>query len=191
MVPLLRFRLIYGKKVMHVKLKRTPGIYLVGFMGSGKTTVGKLLAGELGWRFVDLDDEIEAAQGASISQIFAGRGEAEFRRIETEAIGAQIREIERGHPTVLALGGGAFAQPANRALLQDSGISVWLDCDFELARARVARESHRPLARDAEKFEQLFHARREAYAQADYRIAVDGDDPQIPVKAILALPIFR
>ena len=71
---------------MILKLKRTPGIYLTGFMASGKTTIGRLLADELDWQFVDLDKEIEAQQGISIAEIFDTRGEQEFRRIETEAI---------------------------------------------------------------------------------------------------------
>ena len=176
---------------MHQKLNRTPGIYLVGFMGSGKTTVGKLLAARLGWNFVDVDGQIEIAEGATISGIFATRGEEAFRHIETEALRAHVGSIERGVPAVLALGGGAFAQPRNRDLLEDRGITIWLDCSLETARERVMRETHRPLARDPERFAQLFHARREAYARADFRIPTDGDDPAAPVEAILALPIFR
>src|SRR5580704_3398016 len=106
---------------MLLKLKRTPGIYLVGFMAAGKSTVGRLLADELGWHFCDLDQEIEAAHGVSIAEIFDRRGEAEFRRIEQEQVHQRVREIERGKPMVVALGGGAFAQDAHRALLTDSG----------------------------------------------------------------------
>jgi shikimate kinase len=171
---------------MKWNLQQTPGIYLVGFMGSGKTTVGRLLARRLGWRFLDLDDAIEAAQGATISAIFDTRGEAEFRRIETEAIRAAVGEV----PAVVALGGGAFAQPANRALLEGHGVSVWLDCPLELARARVLRATHRPLARDPVRFEQLYDARRESYALADARVVIESDDPAAAVEAILALFIL-
>ena len=93
---------------MNLTLKRTPGIYLVGFMASGKTTIGALLAERLGWKFVDMDQDIEARQGDSIAAIFEKSGEQEFRRIETEAIRAHVRDIERGEATVVAMGGGAF-----------------------------------------------------------------------------------
>jgi shikimate kinase len=176
---------------MNPKLKRTPGIYLVGFMGSGKSTVGSLLADRLGWTFIDIDREIEAEQQIAITGIFSARGEAEFRRIEAAAILARVRAIERGCPAVVALGGGAFAQPGNRTLLENNGITIWLDCPFEIVQRRVAAETHRPLARDPEQFAQLYAGRREAYALADYRIPIDNDDPAGPVDAILALPLFR
>jgi shikimate kinase len=176
---------------MITRLKRTPGLYLVGFMGSGKSTVGRALAGRLGWDFCDIDDRIEAAQEATISRIFAERGEPEFRRIESQAILDCVREIERGHATVVALGGGAFTLDANRTLLLQNGVTVWLDCPFEIVKRRVAQAEHRPLARDEEKFAGLYQARRAAYAQADYRIAIEDDDPAHPVEAILALSIFR
>jgi len=82
---------------MLLKLKRTPGIYLAGFMGSGKTEVGRLLADELGWNFVDLDADIEAAQGMPITEIFDTRGEPEFRQMERAALQERVREVERGH----------------------------------------------------------------------------------------------
>src|SRR5690242_496565 len=106
---------------MILKLKRTPGIYLVGFMASGKTTVGRLLADELGWSFADVDEDIEAARGRSIAEIFDHDGEDQFRKIEQAAIGQRVCEVERGKPMVVALGGGAFAQEANHALLEENG----------------------------------------------------------------------
>jgi shikimate kinase len=176
---------------MNVRLKRTPGIYLVGFMGCGKSTVGRVLADRLGWRFVDVDEQIEAAEGVAISHIFETRGEPEFRRIESQAILDCVRAIERGLPTVAALGGGAFAQDNNRAVLADNGYTIWLDCPFEIVQRRVAQASHRPLARDERKFIELYRTRRDAYAQADCRIAIEDDDPAGPVEQILALPILR
>jgi shikimate kinase len=176
---------------MIAKLKETPGLYLVGFMGSGKSTVGRALAERLGWAFRDVDDRIEAAVGITISRIFEERGEPEFRRIESQAILDCVREIEGGHPSVVALGGGAFAQENNRALLAENGVTVWLDCPFELVKRRVAQAEHRPLARDEQKFAALYETRRAAYAQADYRVPIEDDDPAGPVQAILSLPIFR
>src|SRR5258708_2440147 len=169
---------------MHIKLKRTPGLYLAGFMGSGKSTVGRLLADKLGWDFVDLDAEIEAREQTSIGQIFELRGEAEFRRMETDMIRFWVRAIERGSPTVVSLGGGAFVHPGNFAMMDSHGVSIWLDCSFEVIQRRLADEpADRPLARDPDKFRRLFDERRELYAKANFR--VDGDcDPDESVDAV-------
>ena len=175
---------------MNARLIRTPGLYLVGFMGSGKTTIGSALADELGWDFADLDDDIEAAAGTTISQIFEASGEPEFRRQEHAALAARVRTIQRGRPTVLSLGGGAFTIGENVTLVQDNGISIWLDCAFDRIQARIAGHEHRPLARDPEKFEALYHARKAFYAKADYRVEVACDDPKLAVAAILDLPVF-
>ncbi len=175
---------------MILKLKRTPGIYLVGFMGSGKTTVGRSLAWELGWSFADIDEEIEAQQGCSIAEIFEKQGEAVFRRIEAEVIRQHVEAIERGQPSVVALGGGAFTQVDVVRMLENNGVSIWLDCPLDLVRVRVGQSSHRPLARDPQKLEVLYDARRPAYAQSDFRIEVTGDDAAAVVASILNLPIF-
>ena len=175
---------------MITKLKRSPGLYVIGFMGAGKTTVGRRLAGQLGWNFADLDDDIEAGARCSIAEIFDKRGETEFRRLETDALRARIRAIERGSPTVLALGGGAYAQPGNFELVRENGITIWLDCPFDMVERRVAQAAHRPLARDPERFAQLYRERRELYARADYRIAIESDDPAVAVARVLELPIF-
>jgi shikimate kinase len=175
---------------MITKLKRSPGLYLVGFMAAGKTTIGKALADQLGWTFADLDDDIEAAARRSISEIFETEGETEFRRLEKEALRGRVRTIERGCPTVLALGGGAYAQPGNFELVRDNGVTVWLDCPFETVKQRVAMATHRPLARDPERFEQLYNERRQAYSRADYQIVIVNDDPAVAVADVLKLPIF-
>ena len=160
-------------------------IFVVGFMGAGKSTVGRALAARIGARFIDLDEEIEAAERALIGDIFAQRGEMEFRRIESEALGRVLASDD----VVVALGGGAFTIPANRELLRDRGTTVWLDCPFETVQRRVAQATHRPLARDPDRFAALFEARREAYANADLRIPIESDDPEATVDAILgALP---
>lgn len=160
---------------MNLKLKRTPGIYLVGFMGSGKTTIGRMYAEHIGWRFADLDDDIEIRQKTSISDLFAQAGEEQFRRVESEAIRQRVNLICRGLPTVLALGGGAFTRDENVVLLNDHGITVWLDVPFEVVKMRVAGSDHRPLARDSERFERLFQERRESYARADHRVEIGTD----------------
>lgn len=176
---------------MNIKLKGTPGVYLVGFMGSGKSTIGRLLARRLGWSFFDTDDEIESAEKTGISEIFEQRGEAGFRRIETEIVRRHALLIERGRPAVLALGGGAFAQPENRRILEDRGVTVWLDCPFEIVSRRTAQASHRPLARDPEKMSALYQSRRESYALADIHVAIRSDDPAEAVEAILNHPFLQ
>ena len=175
---------------MLLKLKRTPGLYLVGFMGSGKSAVGRLLADELGWSFADIDEDIEKTEGVSIADIFDTRGEEEFRRIEQEALRKRIREVEFGKPMVLALGGGAFVGPAHRKLLDERGVTIWLDCPFPRICARVDGQTHRPLARDPEKFQRLYDDRRDAYNKAEHRIEADTDDAAAIVAEILKLPIF-
>jgi shikimate kinase len=176
---------------MNAKLKGTPGIYLVGFMGSGKSTIGRLLAHRMGWSFFDTDDEIEAAEKTSITEIFEKRGESEFRRIETEILRQHALWVERGRPAVLALGGGAFAQAENRRLLEDHGLTVWLDCPFDIICRRTAHASHRPLARDPEKFAALYESRRESYALADIHVPIQSDDPADSVEAILRHPLLK
>jgi shikimate kinase len=176
---------------MNLRLKRTPGVYVIGFMASGKSTIGRALAHRLGWSFFDSDDEIEAAENTTIAQIFESRGEAEFRRIEAAVIAQHVRWIERGRPAVLALGGGAFVESSNRDLLLGNGVAIWLDCPFETVERRVALTSHRPLARDPRKFAELFRVRREAYSLADVQIPIHSDDPAVAVDAILAHSIFQ
>lgn len=175
---------------MILKLKRTPGIYLVGFMGSGKSTVGRALADELGWNFVDLDEEIEREQGTSIASIFDDRGEAEFRRMESEALHRCVHKVQSGHPRVISLGGGAFLSHGNFDLVSNNGVSVWLDCPLELIERRITAFVHRPLARDPIRLRWLYDLRREGYARADYRIDVRDDDAVAAVARILALPLF-
>jgi len=175
---------------MILKLKRTPGIYLIGFMASGKTTIGRALADELGWSFVDLDEDIEAAEGVSIAEIFDRQGEQEFRRIEKAAVEKRVRDVGHGRPLVLALGGGAFCDEATRELLTANGVPIWLDCSFNRVCARLEGTSHRPLARDPEKFRELYEQRRATYSKAECRIEVDSDDSGVAVAAILKLGIL-
>jgi shikimate kinase len=179
---------------MNLNLKRTPGIYVVGFMAAGKSTVGRHLAHRLGWSFFDTDEEIAAAENSTIADIFSKRGEAEFRRIEHQILRQHVQWIERGRPSVLALGGGAFVEAVNRDLLSNNGISVWLDCPFEIVERRLRGDKHapvRPLAADPARFAQLFQTRREVYSLADVRVPVESDEVERVVDAILSLPEFK
>jgi len=172
---------------MIAKLRVTPGIYLAGFMGSGKSTVGRLLADELGWDFVDLDKEVEAAAGSAISDIFEHAGEPAFRLIERKALREQVQLVREGNARVVAIGGGAFCEPRNRERIEDSGVSIWLDVPWEKIWRRICQETNRPLARDRQRCEELFRKRQEHYAKADYRIPADLESPHEVVRAILDL----
>jgi shikimate kinase len=177
------------------RLKHSPGLYLTGFMGSGKTTVARALADRLGWNFVDMDCEIENAEQASIAHIFQSRGEGEFRRIETATLRKVMYKIEHGMPSVIALGGGSFVQETNAKLLENHGISIWLDCPFETIVERIAGPDStepglRPLARNPDGFRKLYDERRTAYSRAHYR--VDGNcEPERVVELILELPCWK
>jgi shikimate kinase len=160
-------------------------------MGSGKTTVGRRLAHRLGWSFFDLDHEIEAAEKATIAELFDTRGEPEFRRIESEALRQHVRSVERGRPAVLALGGGAFMDEANRELILQNGIVIWLDCPFDRVQRRVGDASVRPLARDPQRFAALYESRRAIYTLADVRIVIESDDPEPALDAVLNHPILK
>jgi shikimate kinase len=175
---------------MHYKLKNAPGIYLVGFMGCGKSTVGRLLAARLGWDFVDLDAEIERTAGSRISELFDTAGEAAFRLMERRALAVQANHARSGEPRVVALGGGAFAQANNRENLAEAGVSIWLDCPTEDLWRRASEMGDRPLARDKAAFEALHQERRQYYEEADFRVPVEGASPEAVVEAILALSLL-
>jgi shikimate kinase len=160
-------------------------------MGSGKSTVGRALAEELGWSFFDLDEQIEQREGSTIADIFGTRGEAAFREIETILLRERVRHAQAGRPQVVALGGGAFLADENFDLVSNHGVTVWLDCPIEHINRRIGEQSHRPLARDPELLRTLFEARRGGYARADYRVEVVDDDPASAVARVLALPLFR
>lgn len=145
-------------------------LYLVGFMGSGKTTLARALGRRLGWRHVDLDEEIERREGRTVSQLFAEQGEPYFRKVEREVLLSflPMRNV------VVATGGGTFVQPANRADILADGVVVWLDVPFSRIVDRVPSDGRRPLAADREAFAALFEERRAAYRQAHLRLDAQG-----------------
>ena len=156
-------------------------------MGSGKTSVGKLLAQEMEWPFIDLDTVIEAGQGASIREIFERSGEPFFRQIERVA----LSEISKKEPAVIALGGGTFTQKPNFDFIREmGGVTIWLDCPTEELWQRCSTMDNRPLFQDLESFAQLFNQRLPFYRQAEVRIPAGGRRPDDIVRDILRLRMF-
>jgi len=145
---------------------------LAGFMGSGKTTVGTLLARQLAWRFVDLDDRIEETAGLGIPEIFERLGEPAFRQMEADELRAALgRALEIKESIVLALGGGTYAQPGAPEFLRAAGIPViWLDAPPEVLLARCMTMTGRPLFRDEPSFRALYAQRLPSYQLADHRV---------------------
>jgi shikimate kinase len=167
-------------------------ICLAGFMGSGKTTVGRLLASQLGWHFADVDALIIEATQASIAEIFRRSGEPAFRQIETEILERILGEaIEQDRSLVVALGGGTVVLPENMERLRAArAIVIWLDCPVETLLARCAGISDRPLFRDEASFRELHRQRLPYYAQADYRVE-GAAEPERVVEQILALDALK
>lgn len=162
-------------------------IYLLGFMGSGKSTVGALLAQELGWPFIDLDATIEGGQGVTIREIFDRAGESFFREIERAA----LTEASKTEPAVIALGGGTFVQKPNLEFIREmGGATIWLDCPLEELCRRCGGMSNRPLFRDPASFAQLLHERLPYYRLAEYRVSTEGRSPHDVVEQILRLKAF-
>jgi shikimate kinase len=145
---------------------RADKIYLVGFMGAGKTTLARALAKRLDWRSEDVDELIEAREHRTVAEIFATRGEPYFRAVER----AVLADLLGPRQLVVATGGGTFVDPQNRAAINRDGVSVWIDVPLERAIARVPADGRRPLASSRAAFEQLFEARRAAYQLAHLRL---------------------
>ncbi|MCI0491231.1 MAG: shikimate kinase [Blastocatellia bacterium] len=158
-------------------------IFLVGFMGAGKSTVGRVLAERLSCEFIDLDDVVEAQTGLSVQAIFAESGEAEFRRLEREAI-ESCRKIKRA---CVALGGGAYVSEENRAILRRLGKTVWLDCPLKICLTRIASDRSRPLLGGEGEMKALFDSRRPHYTLADYRVETGVLPAKYVAQAIIDL----
>jgi shikimate kinase len=152
-------------------------VFLVGFMGAGKTSVGRALSRRLGLPFEDLDDRIEGREGKTIAQIFQEAGEAEFRRVETAALCELLTELGSSS-RVVALGGGAFVQPVNTALIDEANAhSVFLDAPVkELLRRCEQEKKERPLRQNPKQFRELYEKRRRSYIKAALRIETYGKD---------------
>jgi shikimate kinase len=150
-------------------------LYLVGFMGAGKTTVARALGKLTGWRVEDIDQRIEAREHRTVASIFSQQGEHYFRQLERLALG----ELLPLRHVVIATGGGTFVEPDNRALMLADGAVAWLDLSLAQVIERVPADGRRPLASDRAQMEQLFARRQLAYAQAHVRVDASMPVPEV------------
>lgn len=166
-----------------MSLKQKNIVYLVGFMGVGKSTVGHRLADGLGYYFYDTDDEVEKLTGLRISQIFKQQGEQAFRELETESL-SRLKDHECA---VVSTGGGIVGKVDNWDTMKQSGTVVYLHADWSTIESRLVDTSHRPLAKDGtdNKLHQLWKKRLPLYNQADVVIVTDQLNPQQVVDEIL------
>lgn len=168
-----------------IGMRQSTSIFLIGPMGAGKSTIGRLLAKTLGVGFIDSDKEIERKTGVSIPMIFEYEGEAGFRRREAEAI-AELTDID---PIILATGGGSVQLPENRSLLRDRGFVVYLNCPVEKQLERTRKDTNRPLLQTEnprQKLMELFQIREPLYRElADYIVDTGQASSRSVVRQIL------
>jgi shikimate kinase len=155
----------------------TDKIYLVGFMGSGKSTIARALASRLRWRSEDIDDLIERRERHTIADIFAKQGEAYFRSVERE----MLKLVQPLRHVIVATGGGTFADPENRAAINFDGVSVWIDVPLADLVHRIPLDGRRPLAASRVDLERLYAARTDAYRLAHLRVSAS----RAPVSAVV------
>jgi shikimate kinase len=158
-------------------------IYLVGFMGAGKSTLARALGARLGWRVEDVDDRIEAREGRPVAEIFRDDGEADFRAVERAVL---FGLVPMRH-VVVAAGGGTFVDPENRAAMLADGAVVWLDAPVGVLVERIPTDGRRPLASSRADLEQLYLARQAAYQFAHLRL----DASRAPVAELVERVLDR
>lgn len=160
-------------------------IVLIGFMGTGKSSTGRLLAGRLGRPFIDVDRKIECESGLTAGEIFARHGEAYFRTLEKNA----IARVSRHRKAVIATGGGAVLDPDNMARLRAGGVVVCLTASVQTILERTGRRSTRPLLARHDREEivaRLLAERAPLYAQADFVIDTSNTPPRLVAEKIIA-----
>jgi shikimate kinase len=171
-----------GRPARTNRSPQTRAVILVGFMGAGKSTVGRVLAKQLGWTFEDLDDRIEQREKQSVAQIFRNAGEAEFRRAEHEALKELLNELRSGCEKVIALGGGAFIEKSNIRLIEAARLpTIFLDAAAEELWTRCRQQAEergteRPLLGSPERFRELYEQRRPLYLAASLRQETGGKE---------------
>ena len=168
---------------MEYSLSKT--IVLVGLMGAGKTAIGTIIADQLGVDFIDSDEEISRAANMSIPEIFDRDGEDFFRLKETQIIGRLLES----KPHILSTGGGAFMSKANRQMISDNGVSVWLDADLETLWNRVKEKKSRPLLmvqNPKEALKKLYTSRKPQYEKANIRVkALPNQTKEVMVERVI------
>ena len=166
-------------------MRFSKNIFLVGMPGSGKSTVGRLLAKKLGLEFYDLDTEIESAGGKTIAEIFS-EGEEVFRKLEARVL---LKTISNNKPFVMAAGGGTPCFFDGMKIMSESGDTIYLDTPIDVLITRTKRKSHRPLLKEnpALAIEVLLNKRQKCYSQAMYRVDTRGLNPEQKAEKIIKL----
>lgn len=171
---------------------------LIGFMGAGKSSVGRALGEQLGWAFEDLDERIERRERRKVAEIFRDSGESGFRQAEHAALGELVKGLKAGAERIVALGGGAFVQKENAGLVGAAGFpTVFLDASVEelWRRCRQQVEQHgmeRPLLGSLASFQDLYKARRPYYLKASLRQETSGKTiEEIAAEVVRALGLDR
>ena len=160
---------------------KTDKIYLVGFMGAGKSTVARALARRLDWRVEDIDEQIEQRERRDIASIFRQKGEPYFRALERQA----LIDLLPHRGTVVATGGGTFVDPVNRELMIRDGLVIWLDVPLSTVLDRVPLDGRRPLAADRGALEGLYNQRLAAYRLAPVRVDASRGPVDLVVDQIM------
>lgn len=169
-------------------------VYLAGFMGSGKSTIGPIVANTLGWEFFDLDKEIEKREHRTIADLFRETGEVYFRKLEIEV----LKELSTGNSLIISLGGGTLTSQLNRKVIKETGKLIYLESSVEVAFRRLKHKRDRPLLLSEDTIEQsdeaiynkiklLFNERKKYYDKADYIINTDNDQIGMTVDKIANL----
>jgi shikimate kinase len=173
-------------------------VILIGFMGAGKSSVGRALGEQLGWSFEDLDERIERRERRKVAEIFRDSGESEFRRAERAALGELLQELRAGAERIVALGGGAFVQKHNARLIEAGSVpTVFLDAGVEELWRRCKGQAEqqgmeRPLLGSPESFRELYEARRPHYLKASFRQETGGKTVEgIAAELVRALDLDR
>jgi shikimate kinase len=152
-------------------------------MGAGKSTIGRCLAKKLGWKFVDLDEEIERREKRTIADIFREQGEPHFRSLERQ----YLNELSSSKKAVIALGGGAFVDAVNREVAEKTGLTVWLKASFPEIVARVKMDGTRPKFANRAQAEQLYQRREPFYALAKVHVLTDEGTPDSAADEIIGV----
>src|ERR1051325_7323946 len=161
-------------------------IYLIGFMGAGKTSVGRRLAKKLGWKFLDLDEEIERTEKRQGADIFRENGEAYFRQLERNCL-KRLSTAPFAAKSIIALGGGTFLDPENRAIAEQTGLTVWLKVSFPTIAGRVKIDGTRPNFSSKDQAQSLYEDREPYYALAKLHVSADDGTPETIADEIIGV----